>query len=228
MNHKLIIFGTSEIASLAKYYFSNDSDFTVKGFTVDDSVYQKDEFEGLPIIPYSEVLTKFSPDNYSMHIALSYQKLNQLREDKYNQAKSSGFSLASYVSTKATVWSDLEHGDNCFILEDQTIQPRVKIGNNVMLWSGNHLGHGSVIGDHTYIASQVVISGICVIGKRCFLGVNSTLKDFIEVGDDVFIGMDSSITKNMKSGSVSISGSTQFFEKDDRRAIAIKKSYFKL
>ena len=132
------------------------------------------------------------------------------------------------MSTKATVWSDLEHGDNCFILEDQTIQPRVKIGNNVMLWSGNHLGHGSVIGDHTYIASQVVISGNCVIGKRCFLGVNSTLKDFIEVGDDVFIGMDSSITKNMKSGSVSISGSTQFFEKDDRRAIAIKKSYFKL
>ena len=53
-----------------------------------------------------------------------------------------------------------------------TIQPNVKIGNNVMIWSGNHLGHGCNIDDHTYLSSHICISGHTNIGKRCFIGVN--------------------------------------------------------
>ena len=52
-------------------------------------------------------------------------------------------------------------GDNCFILEDNTVQPFVTIGNNVTLWSGNHIGHDSVIEDDCFISSHVVVSGTC-------------------------------------------------------------------
>ena len=57
-------------------------------------------------------------------------------------------------------------GDNCFILEDNTIQPFVSIGNNVTLWSGNHIGHDSTIDDHCFIASHVVVSGHVRVGTR--------------------------------------------------------------
>src|SRR3546814_4532198 len=67
-----------------------------------------------------------------MHVALSYNRLNRLREDKYHSAKAAGYRLASYVCSRSVVWPDLSVGDNCFILENQTIQPTVKIGNNVM------------------------------------------------------------------------------------------------
>src|SRR3546814_726615 len=113
-----------------------------------------------------------------MHVALSYNRLNQLREDKYHSAKAAGYRLASYVCSRSVVWPDLSVGDNCFILENQTIQPTVKIGNNVMIWSGNHLGHGTQIKDHVYIASHVCIAGHCVIGERSFMGVNATTADF--------------------------------------------------
>ena len=79
-------------------------------------------------------------------------------------------------------------GENCFIFEDNTIQPFVSIGNNVTLWSGNHIGHHSVIRDHTFIASHVVISGGVEIGEQCFIGVNATLRDHIKVGDRCVIG----------------------------------------
>ena len=163
-----------------------------------------------------------------MHVALSYMKLNQLREKKYHQAKNAGYSLATYVSSKATTWPDLNVGDNCFILEDQTIQPTVTIRNNVMLWSGNHIGHGTKIGDHSYLASHIVVSGHCNIGKRCFFGVNATLKDFLTIGDDVFVAMDASVTKDLKDGSVVLASSSSVFEADDKRAQKIKKSYFNL
>ena len=228
MTKPLIIFGTAEIASLAKFYFTHDSNYEVVAFTVDDDYVEADSFEGLPVIPFSQVTEKYPPQTHDMHIALSYMKLNQLREAKYHQAKDAGYTLANYISSKATTWPDLTVGDNAFILEDQTIQPTVTIGNNVMLWSGNHIGHGTHIGDHTYLASQVVVSGNCTIGQRCFIGVNATLKDFLTIGDDVFIAMDTSITKNMPDGSATLGTSSEILDIDDRKARAVKKLYFKL
>ena len=228
MKKNLIIFGTKEIADLAYFYFTNDSNYEVKAFTVDDEYIDESYFNGLPIIPYSLVKKEFpSRENY-MHIAISYQKLNQLREEKFKSALNNGYQLASYISTKSVYWKDLRHGQNCLILENQTIQPRVHIGDNVMIWSGNHIGHASKIGDHSYVSSHVVVSGHTKIGKRCFLGVNSTIRDFCEIGDDCFIGMSASVTKNMPNGSIALGESSSIYDKEDRKSKAVKRSYFKL
>ena len=228
MNKKLVIFGTGEIASLANFYFTHDTDYEVVAFTVDDDYCSSSSFEGLPLIPFSKIAEHYPVDQFEMHVALSYMQLNKLREEKYFQAKKKGYTLASYVSSKSTTWADLSIGDNCFILEDQTIQPTVTIGNNVMLWSGNHIGHGTKLGNHTYLASQVVISGNCKVGERCFFGVNATLKDFLTIGDDVFIAMNASVTKNLQSGSVILGAKCTIFESDNSVGERIKNAYFKL
>lgn len=224
----LILFGNAETASLASYYFENDSNYSVVGFTVDDAFIDAESYQGKPLIPFSEINTRFPPGEHEMFIALSYQKLNRLRREKYFAAKDAGYTLASYICSKSVAWDDLSIGDNCFILENQTIQPTVSIGNNVMIWSGNHLGHGSVIGDHTYIASHVVISGHCTIGQGCFIGVNATIKDFTTIGDEGFIGMAAAVTQNVPDGSVVLSESGQILAADDRRARALKRQYFKI
>lgn len=228
MPRSLVIFGSAEIAELAKFYFENDSDYRVVAFTVDDSYVKGDNCQGLPLVPFSEVTKRFPPVDHAMHVALSYAKLNRVRQEKYEQAKAAGYRLASYVCSKSVTWPDLTIGDNCFILENQTIQPTVKIGNNVMVWSGNHLGHGTIIGDHTYIASHVVISGHCTIGQRCFFGVNATVKDFTAIGDECFLAMDASVTKDMPGGAVALGMPAEIFTDDDRRAKALKKMYFKI
>lgn len=225
---QLVIFGSAEIAELAYYYFSHDSDYRVVAFTVDDAYAEGKQFLGLPLVPFSQITERYPPEKNDMHVALSYSRLNQLRQEKYEQAKVSGYTLASYVCSKSVSWPDLSIGDNCFILENQTIQPTVKIGNNVMIWSGNHLGHGSVIGDHTYISSHVVIAGHCKIGERCFFGVNATVKDFTVVGNDCFIAMDASVTRNVADGSVVLGSGGEVYATDDRRAQALKKKYFKV
>jgi sugar O-acyltransferase (sialic acid O-acetyltransferase NeuD family) len=228
MNRGLVIFGSAEIAQLARFYFENDTGYRVAAFTVDDDFVQGDTFENIPLVPFSEITQRFPPAQYDMHVALSYARLNRLRQEKYQQAKNAAYSLASYVSTRAVTWPALVVGDNCFILENQTIQPGVRIGNNVMIWSGNHLGHGSSIGDHTYVSSHVVISGNCVIGERNFFGVNSTVRDFCSIGNDCFIGMSAVVAKNMPDGAVALSPSADVYDAGDRRAKALKRSYFKI
>ena len=193
---KLILFGKGSYAQIAKDYFNNDSDYKVIAFTLDKEYIDDDNFEGLPVVSFDEVQEKYPPKEYNMHIALSYTDMNKLREAKYNEAKSKGYKLASYVSSNCSYKSKIPCGDNCFIFEDNTIQPFVEIGNNCILWSGNHIGHHSIVNDNVFISSHVVISGHCSIGAYSFLGVNSTIRDSIIIARDTVLGAGCLIVKN--------------------------------
>ena len=152
MKRKLIIFGSGDIGQIAKYYFEIDSDYEPVCFTLDGAYIKETTFEGLPVIPFDEVNEHYSPVDHDIFIALSYSQMNKLRAAKYNESKAKGYSIASYISSKCTYLSQFKPGENAFIFEDNTIQPYVRIGNNVTIWSGNHIGHHSVIEDHNFIA----------------------------------------------------------------------------
>ena len=192
---KLILFGTGDIAQLANYYFGIDSEDEVVAFTVNKEYIKSDTFEGKPVVAFENIETVYPPSEYKMFIALSYAKLNKVREVKYNEAKAKGYELVSYISSLCSFMSQFPCGDNCFILEDNTIQPFVKIGSNVTLWSGNHIGHHSVIEDHNFISSHVVISGHCNIGSYCFLGVNATLHNNVNIAPETLLAAGSIIPK---------------------------------
>jgi sugar O-acyltransferase (sialic acid O-acetyltransferase NeuD family) len=201
MKKELIIFGTGDIAELAHYYFSNDTSYEVAAFVIDQKYISDPSFCSLPVIGTEDVVHKYSPDNYDIFIALSYSKLNLLRKKKYLAFKKKGYKFASYISSHATVLSS-NIGENCFILEDNTIQPYVHIGDNVTLWSGNHIGHHSNIGSHVFISSHVVISGGVSIGQECFLGVNSTIRDHLSIGQKSIIGAGALVLKDLKDNSL--------------------------
>jgi sugar O-acyltransferase (sialic acid O-acetyltransferase NeuD family) len=188
MSRRMVIFGTSEIAELAHVYFSTQQTYEVVAFTVDAAYLDTLTFRGLPAVAFEEIQRRHPPDDHELFVALSYSKLNAVRKEKYLAGKALGYRFASYVSPRATVLNEGRIGDNCFILEDNTIQPFVTIGNNVTLWSGNHVGHHSTIRDHSFIASHVVISGGVEIGEQCFIGVNATLRDHVRIGDRCVIG----------------------------------------
>lgn len=188
MRKPLVIFGAGEIAQLAHYYFSTDTSYEVVAFTVDAGYVKETTFCGLTVVPFEGLVKAFPPRNFELFVALGYLKLNALRKEKFLAAKAQGYKLASYISSRASVLNNRQIGENCFVLEDNTVQPFVRIGNNVTLWSGNHIGHHSIIHDHTFVASHVVVSGGVEIGEQCFVGVNATIRDHIKVGDRCVIG----------------------------------------
>ena len=110
--------------------------------------------------------------------------------------------LATYLSSRATTFPGFEPADNCFILEDNTIQPFVTIGENVTLWSGNHIGHHTRIGANCFIASHVVISGGVQVGDNVFIGVNATLRDQVKVGARSVIGAGSLVLEDVPEDGV--------------------------
>ena len=193
---KLIIFGAGDIARLAHYYFTRDSEHQVMAFTVDQKYRQGESFLDLPLVSFEEVSNSYPPDEFRMFVALSYARMNKLREEKYHAAKERGYELVSYVSSRCSFLTDHPVGDNCFILEDNTIQPFVRIGNDVTLWSGNHIGHDATIEDHCFLASHIVVSGYVRIANNCFIGVNATLRNSISIAPETLIGAGAVIMKD--------------------------------
>lgn len=195
----IIVFGINDTAQLAHYYLTHDSEHAVVAFCVDDD-YLPDEREllGLPIFGFDAIDQHYPTDRCRFLAPMTAANMNKLREDVYARVRDKGYEFISYVSSKATVLT--EHiGNNCFILEDNTLQPFTRIGDNVVLWSGNHVGHHSVIEDHAFISSHVVISGHCRIGANSYIGVNATLRDGLDIAEGSFIAMGATVTKNTQA-----------------------------
>lgn len=210
---KLVIFGMGVTARMAHYYFTRDSEHTVAAFTVDKQYREADSFLELPVIDFDDVVASYPPDAYEMFVALGYARMNKLRAAKYYEAKALGYRLVSYVSSRCTFLTDNPVGDNCFILENNTIQPFVKIGNDVTLWSGNHVGHDSIIEDHCFLASHIVVSGFTHIKPYCFLGVNATLRNAITIAPETLIGAGAIIMKDTVEQGVYLPERARLFAK---------------
>lgn len=193
---KIVIVGTGETANLADEYFSFDSPYEVVAFAVDETFRESDEFRGKPVVGMNELVTAFPPSKYLIFVAFGSGELNYQRTRMYVRVKEMGYTCVSYVSSRAFVWRNVEIGENCFIFENNTLQPFSKVGNNVIMWSGNHLGHQSVIEDNCFITSHVVISGYCRIGRNSFVGVNSSFADHVVVGADNFIAMGTCMNRS--------------------------------
>jgi sugar O-acyltransferase (sialic acid O-acetyltransferase NeuD family) len=202
MRTKLVIFGNTAFAEIADEYFTYDSAYEVVAFTVHRAFIKEPTIHGRPVVAYEEISSCYSPHEHSFYAAVTYQKLNRIRAAISSDAKARGFELASYVSSRAFVWRNVKIGEHCFVFEDNTLQPFVTLKDNVVLWSGNHIGHHSTIGDNVFVSSHVVISGFDDIGANCFLGVNATLGNNVEIGRDVWISPGVAVTKSVSAGTL--------------------------
>lgn len=179
----LWIFGGSSYAQIAIHYFSRDTDFEVQGIILDKGFEPIAALSGWPITRTNEIagIVEREGDAY-FHAAITYAGINRLRKDKIAQLSNLGMTPASYVSPHAYVDDTVALGEHNFIFEDNTVQPFVTLGSGIILWSGNHIGHHSMVEDDVFISSHVVVSGHCRIGERSFLGVNATLGNNVSVG----------------------------------------------
>jgi sugar O-acyltransferase (sialic acid O-acetyltransferase NeuD family) len=198
----LVVVGDSLFAEIAYEYFTHDSPYDVVAFAVEEEYRNREDLFGLPVVDFETLHQRYAPEDHSVYVAMVYTQLNRLRTRLARAAKDQGYTLASYVSSSAFVWRNVELGEHCFVFEDNTLQPFVTLGDNVVLWSGNHIGHHSTIRDNCFVASHVVISGSVDVGENSFLGVNATIVNDVTLGPDCWIGPHVVIARDVPARSV--------------------------
>lgn len=211
MARKLVIFGTAKFGELAHFYFTKDSLYEVDFFTEDADQNKADRFCGLPVIPFEEIEEYAPQSEYDLFVAVGYTDLNRVREKKCAEVESKGYNLASYLSSKAIYWGDTQIGKNTFILENNNLQPFMKIGDGTLIWSGCHFGHDVQIGNFCFFSSHVVVCGDVKIGNNCFVGGNTFIRNDLKIGDRCILGAQSVILNDVAEGKVFVAKETETF-----------------
>ncbi len=192
---KVIIFGLMDLAELAHYYLTEDSEHEIVAFTVHKKFRTIETFKGLAVVEFETIEEKYPNTVYQLFAPMIGTDMNRLREDVYNEGKKKGYKFISYISSKATLFNN-KIGENCFVLENVIIQPFVKIGNNVIIWSGSLIAHHSVIEDHIFIASSAIISGNCLLQSNCTVGANASIREGIRLAKGTFVGMSAAVVSD--------------------------------
>lgn len=199
---KVILFGCGRGAEVAYRYIERDTQHEIIGFTVDEAFCKSDTFYGLPLVPFERVEKKFPPPEYKMFVLLGYQDMNRLRASKYLQAKKKGYQFISYINSTVYSLEELNIGENCFIMENQSISLDVKIGNNVVMWSCNQIGDFTIIEDHVWISSHITVADHVKIKECSFIGINVGISNNVTIAPKTFIGGGLFVAQNTKEGGV--------------------------
>jgi acetyltransferase-like isoleucine patch superfamily enzyme len=68
-----------------------------------------------------------------------------------------------------------------------------------------HIAHNCKLGRNSLVTACAEFSGGVVLGQQCWVGPNSSIKQKVTIGDNAFIGIASSVTKNVGEG-VTVAG----------------------
>ena len=206
---RIVLFGTGRGADVAYRFLSADTRHDIVAFTVDGDRIGAKTHRGLPLVPFEEVEKHYPPDTTRMLILLGYQQMNGLRQQKFEAAKAKGYTLESYVASGIFQAEPLSVGENCFILDNQSISLDVEIGHNVVMWSSNHIGDMTTIADHAWVSSHVTVAANVTIGARAFLGIGAKVTNGVRIGEECFVGAGLMVSADTQPRSVNLNGRDQ-------------------
>ena len=159
--------------------------FDVIRFVEDE--YFKDEEKTLP-------LSQFNPKEYDVMIVIADSQVrSRIQKSLPKETK-----YFSFIHPSAILMDrNIVIGDGSFIGANCVITTNVKIGNHAILNRNVNIGHDVVIGDCFSAMAGSVVSGNVSIGNNCYMGNNSSIREKTTICDDVVIGMNGSVVKNI-------------------------------
>lgn len=193
---RVVLFGAGQGARTAARYLASDTECEVVGYVVDRAFLNATALDGKPVVATEDMLSAFPPAEIHAFVPLGAARMNALRAEKAAFMKSAGYRLISYVHSSVRSTGMVTCGENCFILDGQTVNHDVVIGSNVVIWSGCHLGDRSRIEDDVFLASHVVLNGDVIVGQRSYVASNATVSNGVRVGRECFIGANALISKD--------------------------------
>ena len=161
-------------------------------FFVEDEYYDKSQDNTLP-------LSKFNKDEYEVVIAIGNSIVRENIVKKL--PKDTKYFIHIHPSVQIHS-SDVKIGEGSIICGGSILTANIKIGKHSHLNLLTTIGHDNVIGDYFTTAPGSKISGNCNIGKHVYFGTNSSVREKITICDNVTIGLNSGVVKDINEKGV--------------------------
>lgn len=194
---KIIIAGTSDFSLVLLDLIIKENQGKVIAFTLNEEYIVEKKLAELPIVAFEKLEALFDMEEVEILLSFGYSNLNAIREQFYCTCKEKGYTIYSFISKNASIYSN-ELGEGNLILPNSYVGPYSTLGNCNIIWNGVNISHHNCIGDFNNISAGAILAGNVKVGSNCFLGINCALKNGVNVASKTLIGAASYVSKNTK------------------------------
>jgi sugar O-acyltransferase (sialic acid O-acetyltransferase NeuD family) len=173
------------------YYSMISSGEEVSTFFVNDEYYKNQE----NVLP----LSKLNIDEYQLVVAIGDPILRKRiidslpKETKY---------FTHIHKSVIKLSDDVIIGEGSIVCSGTILTNNIKLGKHTHLNLMSAVGHDTITGDFFTTAPGAKVSGNCVIGNCVYLGTNASIREKITICDNVTIGLNSGVVKNIELSGV--------------------------
>lgn len=191
----LVILGDSSFAERISIYIREEKKDKLIAFTLDRERITRTVIDGIPVLPLDELDLYLGKGSFEIILGIGYTRMNDLRSTLYKKCISLGYSIGSYISTKAIVYTS-KVGCGSIILPNVLVGPKCEIGICTFFESSCVLSHDNIIGDFNFLSTNVVLGGNAKIGNHCFVGLHATIKNSLVIPDYTLIGSGTNMIRS--------------------------------
>jgi sugar O-acyltransferase (sialic acid O-acetyltransferase NeuD family) len=179
-----------EVLQLAKQIQkSEDVWFNEINFVEIDDFYQDEYVDNIRVLKISEC------DLLKMKFVIGIGDPNL--KNKILKELPSNITFTSLISPQAFIADDLKFHIGLIIMPFSYISCNVTLGKHVHLNAQCTVGHDTIIGDYFTSACSVMIAGNNNISKKCYFGMNSSTRQGVSISENVSIGLNSGVVKDI-------------------------------
>lgn len=147
------------------------------------------------VVEGTQPLSKFNPKTHLMMIAVA----DSFERKKIVDRLPKETEYFTFVHPTALIMDkNIEIGEGSFIGAYSIMTTNIKLGKHSILNRMNQIGHDSHIGDFCSMMPGAILSGNVKVGECLYMGNNSSVREKITICDDVVIGMNACVVKNIK------------------------------
>ncbi len=147
-------------------------------FSLDSSLYIGDD----------AYLDSFEKDNLYLVNGIGRNGVKNLRAEIFDKFKKKCFKFFNIIHPSVIFTRDTVFGEGIQLMAGVIIQPRVKIGNDVIVNTGAIIEHDSMIGDHVFIGPRATLCGGAEIAKNVFIGAGAVILPGVKIGFSAVVG----------------------------------------
>lgn len=139
---------------------------------------------------------------------------NNIRSNFYNQLALLKFTVVTLIHPTAVISKYARIGTGTVVFANSVINTSAQIGENCIINSGCVIEHDCVINNHVHLSPKVALAGGTFVGNLSWVGIGSVTIQLINIGENVIVGANSTIIRDIESNSTVVGSPAKNIKKD--------------
>jgi sugar O-acyltransferase (sialic acid O-acetyltransferase NeuD family) len=124
---------------------------------------------------------------------------NELRLKLYSEAIAKGFTPVNVIHPFSYISPDVSLGKGIVIFAGSVINIDSSIGDASIINTGATIDHDCFLSAGVHISPGVNLAGGVSVGQCSWVGIGASVKQLVEIGDNVIVGAGSAVVSNIES-----------------------------